>query len=352
MPIRTATRRVKLITGITMDKPKAKRGRKKKDAVEALLEEVKDEKIEIVSEEAGQVLVTEYTKNILEAELDNDEFLQVDEEIFGNLQEEEPVIIEEVKPKRERDKYHFRAIKSYEGFINQDLLNSIASDQERLKEIAETHVDTLDDDALFDFGKPLYPNIKPIKDVQDREVVLKMIRMGDPMYLAAGGWGLLEYLVKNYRHLGLVLKNNVEIVGIYGIKHINALCGSIEIMLGGGFKQKAKTAKEMVLYFGSKYAEMAAQQGYRYLSTITLTPKHASLLKKVTEKECKIKEESLKLEAPEMEEKELKQKAFKLAPGFKTTGSIVPRPFEGRIVWETHWRYDLGAKFSEHFQRQ
>lgn len=271
----------------------------------------------------------------LEEELQEGEYEQPSEEIET---EEKP--LEGAKEKS----WHFRHLKKFGNKINQTLLDEIVNSPILLTQIAELVIDSIDDDDLYNFVKPLYPNLTPIIKPIDRELMLKMLYAGSQEYLASGGLGSLNYWLNDYADIGFVRKNNDEIMGMYAVKHDNKFACAVIIMIRGGFKDRAKTAKEMVRYWGSTYAKMIHSQGYKYALSVTLTERHAALVQRVKKEELKLLTTKLKTELTDIE---AEKKALKSYAGFHSTGSILPRQYEGRICWEKHWKYDLEAKFGK-----
>lgn len=280
------------------------------------------------------------TEETEELELEQGEYEQLSEEAIIEETEVKPIVDEMPK----KNKYFFRHLKKFGNKLNQTLLNELLNNQEYLSQIAELVIDSLDDDDLYNFVKPLYPNLEPITKPIDRELMLKMLYAGSQEYLANGGLGSLEYWLKEYLDIGFVRKNNDEIMGMYAVKHDNKLACAVIIMIRGGFKDRAKTAKEMVRYWGSTYAKMIHNQGYKYALSVTLTERNAALVQRVRKEELKLQTTKLKAGLTDVE---AEKKALKTYAGFHSTGSILPRPYEGRICWEKHWKYDLEAKFGK-----
>lgn len=254
------------------------------------------------------------------------------------------------EPPEDAKRYTFITIKDFKNRINYPELQKVKGSLKYLTNIVELMTDAVEDRLLVDASKTFYPNIQPIRSQQDREVIIKMLLQGPTELLTAYGSAYLDTWIDESRHLGLIFENQTdEIVGSYQVVHRNELAVDIVIYLRGGFKNRAKAAKEMVVYWGTRYAQMIHQEGYEYALATTLTKKHAALVESVKSKECKIIVEKLRNEKPDRSIEELKQEAKRLAPGFKNTGTIMPRTYEGAKVWETNWRYDLKAKFqNEH----
>lgn len=252
------------------------------------------------------------------------------------------------EPTVDAKKYTFITIKDFKNRINYPELQKIKGNLKYLINIVELMTDAVEDRLLLDAARAFYPNVQPIKSQQDREVITKMLLQGPTELLIANGTAFIDTWIAESRHLGLIFKNNSdEIAGSYQIIHRNELAVDVVIYLRGGFKDRAKAAKEMVVYWGRRYAQMIHQEGYEHALATTLTKKHAALVESVKSKECKIIKERLRNEKPDRSIEELEKEAKRLAPGFKNTGTVMPRMYEGVKVWETNWRYDLKAKFQD-----
>jgi hypothetical protein len=280
------------------------------------------------------------------------EIEELQEGEYGGEIENNNIITEEIieKPSieaKQKDVYYFRSVKKFGNHLNQTLIQEIASNQKYLIQLAELEIDALDDDDLYNTVKPLYPNLTPIVKPLDRELMLKMLYSGSSEYLAQIGLNCFEIWAGMFANFGLVRKNNDEIVGLYGIKHNNKFDCDVIIMLRGGHRQKAKTAKEMVYYWGSTYAKLIKEQGYKYALSVTLTEKHAALVLRVRSEELKLLVKKLKGDNPELTDEAAERLAKKECPGFYSTGTILHRQFEGKMVKEKHWEYSLEAKFGK-----
>lgn len=250
-------------------------------------------------------------------------------------------------PKKEAD-YVFKTLKDFGEKYNYPEINKIANNKTYLINLVELFSEAIEDDLFYGFALPLYPNIKPIQKPLDREIIKSMILQGNDKYLTEGGLGILETFTQESAHVGIIYRKSIdEIVGTYQVIRRNKLCVDIVIYLRGCRKQKAKTAKEMVVYFGSRYARKIYEQGYLAILATTLTKEHASLVENVSRKECKIILEKLRTEKPHCDEAELKKEAFKLSAGFKCTGTVMLRQYQGSICKEKNWEYDLVKKFGK-----
>lgn len=256
--------------------------------------------------------------------------------------------IPEQREQEESKDYVFKTLKDFDNRQNTQLINDIQSNSKYLTNIVELLIDAVEDDLFIDAAKTIFPNVEPITKPLDREIIHKMIMMSDKSILSHYGYAYLSTWLEESRHLGLIFNTKKdEIVGSYQVIHRNNLAVDIVIYLRGCFKQRAKTAKEMVIYWGSRYARKIWEQGYKYALASTLTKRHAALVEHVRNKECKILLEKLKIEKQDRSIEELKEESKKLVPGFKNTGTVLPRIYQGSLCWETSWRYDLAKKFKK-----
>lgn len=283
---------------------------------------------------------------------------ELEQQEYAGESEPVDVHVEQIDEKievKEKD-YEFRWLKNFGSLFNNNRINELLGNQKYLINVLDMHVDTVEDFALEDFAREVYPNIQPIKSALDRDIVLKMLLQGNPDYLQQAAYNLVLGWLDSYEHIGIIYRKQTdEMVGLYKVRRGNRLFCDVIIQLRGEYKQRAKTAKEMVVYFGHPekgYARLIAEQGYKYALATTLNEKHAALVQSVANKECKIILKKLQSENPDTPVEELKLKAKKLIPGFKNTGTVVPRQLEGKIAWEANWRYDLGAKFNELVQQR
>lgn len=287
------------------------------------------------------------------------EFEEVEGEISKEEKEEkeeQPLIFHDEQSEGEAPKgkdFIFKRLKEFGGKYNTAEIHKLINSEKYLLQIVELVVDSIEDNDLFDFVKPLYPNLRPIRTKLDRQVVIKMLLQGSSEYLVAAGKSLVSNWLDN-ASLGVIYKNNTDdLVGAFSAIHRNSLCCDILIHLRGeNDRERARVAAEMVAYWGSRYARQLWEQGYKYALAVTLNEKHAALVKNIRKKEYTIICNQLKETSGELSESELLAKAKELTPGFKNTGTIMARQFEGAQVWEFNWRYDLIQKFGEHIQQQ
>jgi len=282
--------------------------------------------------EENNQLIDEHNREIIE-----------ENQLIDEQQKEEAVIIE----KKERPKFYIKPVKSFGKKINYQLVDEIANNREWLKQIAEMEYRVTSDDWLRRDALKMYPNIREIKNEKDREVVEDMFFCGNEEILLQFGYDLFAGYLKQEEDFFYIFYNN-EIVGHGRVFHLDRLCCDVNINVRGSSKVKSSACNELIKYWGARYAKAIYNQGYKAAFCMTLTDKHANLPKKVAQKEYDIILNRLKLEDPSADAKGLEAKAGKLSPGWKHVGAVVLRSFAGKVVKETHWKYDLVQKFNEH----
>lgn len=238
-----------------------------------------------------------------------------------------------------------RKLRDAQQNINRTLYDELCKPL-MLHAISEIELTISDDDHVRDTALGRYDRVREIKNERDRELVLEMLLSDQVDYLAGYGKGWLDYFIKNNEEVYYVFDGS-EIVGHFRTQRQSRF--SVDIVIGyrGKERVRARAAMEMIHYWEKTFMETLYKQNYKAVTVFTLTEKHARVLHKIREREYnKIRTETLEKHA-DMPKQQLQKLIREGLAGFNYTGTRLLRPFNGEIVKEHIYRYDLSRHFEE-----
>lgn len=255
-----------------------------------------------------------------------DEFVSEEEQTKEGPAETVPVRNKHGIIPEDRGKYKIIPVKQM-GIIQKETVNKILKNPKLLYCIAEMEFRTVGDYFLKLALKDRFPNAREIKNEFDRAVNEELLLQSDKDCIEIGTIVLLGFLESHY-DVNYVFYND-ELVGHFRTMQyvhapINCNC---DINLRGSEIQKARTANVIIRFWEKHYAKMLYDNGFTNACSMTLTNKHAAVVKKMTRRE--------------------KQLYNDKQAGWKFSGSTLSQFMNGKETKEYWWTYNLKRKFEE-----
>lgn len=210
--------------------------------------------------------------------------------------------------------------------------------KKQAKTLAEIYFTSLDDDDLVDEAKRVYPNFRPIKNQNDRQVGERMLCDSNDEFLTEKGLAYLNALVNNSDKLDVLVEDGT-VVGVIAVQHINKYCCQIEI----NFNRLPSETQlhETANYWISSLAQSIQEQSYQHVFASACSRRANLIYQRIGDTEALLNLPNIVDEKWEkLTEEQKLTEAHRLKSGFYATGASCYRPYDGHKTKEQNWVYN------------
>lgn len=210
--------------------------------------------------------------------------------------------------------------------------------KKQAKTLAEIYFTSLDDDDLVDEAKRVYPNFRPIKNQNDRQVGERMLCDSNDEFLTEKGLAYLNALVNNSDCLDVLVEDEI-VVGVLAVQHINKYCCQIEINFNR--LPSEKQLDETANYWISSLAQSIQEQSYQHVFASACSRRANLIYQRIGDTEALLNLPNIVDEKWEkLTEEQKLTEAHRLKSGFYATGASCYRPYDGHKTKEQNWVYN------------
>lgn len=218
-------------------------------------------------------------------------------------------------------------------------LKDVEAVKKQAKILAQIYFTSLDDDDLVEEAKRVYPNFRPIRNQNDRQVGERMLCDSNDEFLTAKGLAYLSGLINESSSLDILIDDEA-VAGVIAVGHINKYCCQIEINYNRGPSEKQ--LEETAQYWISTLAGRIQQQDYQHVFAAACSRRANLIYQRIGDAEASLHLPSIPIEkdGQALTEEQRLTEAHKLKSGFYATGASCYRPYDGHKTKEQNWVYN------------